>query len=67
MARVLFDDTEIEVAQDIGEILARIVNARDGLRDGSGAIIAPGGWVGLTDPITDEPIYVQVAKIGFVR
>jgi hypothetical protein len=67
LARVLLDDTEIEVAEDTSEILARVVNARDGLRLGSGAIIAPAGWVGLTDPLTDEPIYVQVSKIGFVR
>ncbi len=66
MARLLLDDTEIEVAEDAGEVLARIVNARDGLRLG-GAIVAPAGWVGLSDPLTEEPVYVQVAKIGFVR
>lgn len=67
MARILLDDSEIEVAEDTGEVLARVVNARDGLRNGNGAIIAPSGWVGLSDPITDEPVYVQVSRIGFVR
>ena len=67
MARVLLDDPEMEVAEDTDEILARMVNARDGLRIGNGSIIAPSGWVSVTDPITDEPIYVQVSRVGFVR
>jgi hypothetical protein len=46
--------------------LNRIVNARDGLRRGNGAIVAPPGWVILT--ATDgSDIYVQVARIAYVR
>ena len=45
MARILLDETEIEVAEDVEDMLNRIVNSRDGLRRGSGAIIAPPGWV----------------------
>ena len=67
MARILLDDLEIEVAEETGEVLTRIVNARDGLRLGSGAIIAPAGWVSLTDPVSEEPLYVQVAHISCVR
>jgi hypothetical protein len=67
VARILLNDLEVEVAEEPDEVLARIVNARDGLRLGSGAIVAPPGWVSLTDPLTDESIYVQVARISFVR
>jgi hypothetical protein len=67
MARILLDATEVDVAEDVEEILNRIVNSRDGLRLGSGTIIAPPGWVHLTAMVTEEPIYVQVARIGFVR
>ncbi len=67
MARILLDETEIEVAEDVEDVLGRIVNARDGLRRGSGAIIAPPGWVTLTASGTGEEMYVQVARIAYVR
>jgi hypothetical protein len=67
VARVLLNNTELEVTEDTDEILARIVKARDGLRHGSGTIIAPPGWIRLTDPLSDDPVYVQVAKVSFVR
>jgi hypothetical protein len=66
MARILLGETEIEVREDVEETLKRIVDARDGLRRGSGAIVAPPGWVILTAADTSE-IYVQVARIGYVR
>jgi hypothetical protein len=66
MARILLDETEIEVAEEVEEILNRIVNSRDGLRRGSGAIVAPPGWVILTTPDTGE-LYIQVAHIAYVR
>jgi hypothetical protein len=66
MARILLDETEIEVNEDVEEVLNKIVNARDGLRRGSGAIIAPPGWVILT-AAGGEEIYVQVARIAYVR
>jgi hypothetical protein len=67
MARILLDDTEIEVAEDVEEILTRIVNSRDGLRRGSGAIVAPPGWVIMNAAGGGEEIYVQVARIAYVR
>jgi hypothetical protein len=67
MARILLDDTEIEVDEDVEEVLSRIVNARDGLRRGSGAIIAPAGWVILSTSGTGEEVYLQVSHIAFVR
>jgi hypothetical protein len=67
MARILLDESEIEVAEDVEEILAAIVNARDGLRRGSGAILAPPGWVRLTQPGLGETIYIQVSHVGYVR
>jgi hypothetical protein len=67
MARILLDETEIEVSEDVEEILSRIVNSRDGLRRGSGAIVAPPGWVILTASGTGDEIYLQVAHIAYVR
>jgi hypothetical protein len=67
MARILLDESEIEVAEDVEEILTAIVNARDGLRRGSGAILAPPGWVRLTQPGLGETIYIQVSHVGYVR
>jgi hypothetical protein len=67
MARIMLDVTEIEVSEEVEEILNRIVNSRDGLRRGSGAIVAPPGWVILTAQDTSDEIYVQVARIGCVR
>jgi len=55
MARILFD-----------EVLNRVVNSRDGLRRPNGSIIAPTGWVVLTETDTDKPIYVQVGRVGYV-
>jgi hypothetical protein len=67
MGRLLIDHIEVDVAEDTEDILKRIVNSRDGLRHGSGAIVAPAGWVVLTAAENDSPIYVQVARIGYVR
>jgi hypothetical protein len=65
MPRILLDATEIDVYEDVEEVLNRIVNSRDGLRLGNGAIVAPAGWVSLTALGTDEPM--QVARIGYVH
>lgn len=67
MAHILFGQTEVEVREEVEEILARIVDSRDGLRHGSGAIVAPPGWVSLTQVGLGEPIFVQVSQIGYVR
>ena len=67
MACVLLNNTELEVTEEPDEVLARIVKARDGLRHGSGVILAPPSWVRLTDPLSEDPVYVQVAKVSFVR
>jgi hypothetical protein len=66
MARILLDEGEIDVAENVEETLSRIVNARDGLRRGNGSIVAPSGWVILTAADGGD-IYVQVARIGYVR
>jgi hypothetical protein len=66
MARILLDEVEIDVVEDVEETLNRIVNARDGLRRGSGAIVAPPGWVVLTADDGSD-VYVQVARIAYVR
>jgi len=67
VARILLDETEIEVAEDVEDVLNRIVNSKDGLRRGSGAILAPPGWLIVTASGTGDEIYVQVARIGCVR
>jgi hypothetical protein len=67
MARILLDGTEVDVAEDVEDTLGRIVNSRDGLRLGSGTIVAPPGWVTLTAADTGDALYVQVARIDCVR
>jgi hypothetical protein len=67
MARILLDETEIEVAEEVDEVLGKIVNAKDGLRRGNGAIIAPPGWLLVSAAGTGEEIYLQVARIAYVR
>jgi hypothetical protein len=67
MARVLLDEMEITVSEEVDEVLSRIVNSRDGIRRGNGAIVAPPGWVTVTASDTGDEMYVQVARIGYVR
>lgn len=66
LARILFDEAPLDVSENVEEVLNRFVNSRDGLRRGNGTIVAPAGWVVLTDADTDE-IYVQVGRVGYVR
>ena len=67
MGRILVDSKELDVSEDVDGILAHIVGSKDGVRLGSGVVVAPAGWVVLTAPETGEPIYVQVSRIGYVR
>jgi cell wall assembly regulator SMI1 len=67
MARVLLGETEVEVSEEVEDIMGRIINSRDGLRRGSGTMVAPPGWVVLTADVTGDEIYIQVANIGYVR
>ena len=67
MASILFDQAALSVAEDIDEVLGRVVNSRDGLRRGDGSLLAPAGWIVLTESVGAEQIYVQVSRIGYVR
>jgi hypothetical protein len=67
MARIQLDESEVEVAEEVEEVLTAIVSAKDGLRHPSGAILAPPGWIRLTESGLGETIYMQVARINFVR
>jgi hypothetical protein len=67
MARIQLGESEIEVAEEVEEILTTIVSAKDGLRHPSGAILAPPGWIKLTESGLGETIYIQVSRINFVR
>jgi hypothetical protein len=65
MARILVGEREIGVAEDLEEVMSRVVNARDGIRRGSG-LVAPPGWLALTTSDTDEEIVLQAARIGYI-
>jgi hypothetical protein len=67
MALILVGTTEVSVAESVEEAMGRIVNGRDGLRRGDGGIVAPAGWVSLIDRETDQPIFIQLSQIGYVR
>ena len=67
MASILFDQAALSVAEDVDEVLSRVVNSRDGLRRGNGSILAPAGWIVLTEFDSGEQLYVQVARVGYVR
>ncbi len=67
MASILFDQAALSVAEDVDEVLARVVNSRDGLRRGNGSILAPAGWIVLTEADSGEQLYVQVSRLGYVR
>jgi hypothetical protein len=67
MASILFDQAALSVSEDVDEVLTRVVNSRDGLRRGNGSILAPAGWIVLSESDTGEPIYVQVSRVGYVR
>lgn len=67
MGRILIDSKELEVSEDVDGILAHIVKSRDGVRLAGGVIVAPTGWAMLTAADTGDPVYVQVARIGYVR
>jgi hypothetical protein len=67
MARIQLGESDIEVAEEVEEILRAIVSAKDGLRHSSGKILAPPGWIRLTESGLGETIYIQVSRIGFVR
>jgi hypothetical protein len=66
MALVLLGDTATSVAEGMEEVLSRIVASKDGLRSGTGTIVAPPGWITLTDSDTGDPIYIQTAHIRSV-
>ncbi|HYB24307.1 MAG TPA: hypothetical protein VED41_10945 [Solirubrobacteraceae bacterium] len=67
MALILLGETETAVAEELDDVLALIVAAKDGIRNSSGNILAPPGWVLLTASDTGERIYVQAERIGYVR
>lgn len=67
MARILLSGTETSVSEEVDEVLGRIVAAKDGIRNATGTILAPPGWVLLTATDTGDPLYVQTEHIGYVR
>jgi hypothetical protein len=66
MARILFDQGTLEVSESTEEVLQFVVKSRDGLRSADGKIIAPAGWVVLTEADGGAPAYVQVGRIGAI-
>ncbi|HTU77697.1 MAG TPA: hypothetical protein VMF09_02940 [Solirubrobacteraceae bacterium] len=67
MARILLSGRETSVSEGVEEVLARIVASKDGIRNSSGNILAPPGWVTLTAGESGEQLYVQTEHIGYVR
>ena len=67
MARILLGGRETSVAEEVDDVLARIVASKDGIRNPGGIILAPPGWLALTAADTDDPIFVQTEHIGYVR
>jgi hypothetical protein len=67
MASIVFDRLTLEVSEEVEEVLSRVVNSKDGLRNGNGAILAPAGWMILTDADTGGDLYVQVARLDCVH
>ena len=67
MARILLGGTETTVAEEVAEVLGRIVAAKDGIRNSGGAILAPPGWAVLTAADTGDELYVQTEHIAYVR
>jgi hypothetical protein len=66
MAIVEVSRSEISVSESVEQILGRITNAKDGIRTSAGTIVAPPGWVLLSADGSEEPVYVQVSRIGYV-
>lgn len=66
MARILLGGKETSVAEDVDEVLGRIVASKDGIRQANGIILAPPGWVPLTTDAGDD-IYVSTEQIGYIR
>jgi hypothetical protein len=66
MAQILIGQAELGVSEDAEEVLNRVVSSRDGLRRSNGSIVAPAGWIVLTEADADKPIYVQVGRVGYV-
>ncbi len=67
MAQILLGVNEMSVDEGKEDVLSRIVASKDGLRSGSGAILAPPGWMVLTASGTGEQIYFQTVHIAWVR
>jgi hypothetical protein len=67
MARILLGGTETSVSEEVGEVLALVVQSKDGIRNTSGTILAPPGWVKLTAADTGDRIYVHAEHIALVR
>jgi hypothetical protein len=67
MARILLGESEIDVFEGAEDVLRRVMSSGEGVRRAGGEIVAPPGWLALSAPETGDPIYVQVARIGYVR
>jgi hypothetical protein len=67
MARILVGGTETSVAEEMSEVLALVVQSKDGIRNSSGTILAPAGWLKLTAADSGDGLYVQAEHIGYVR
>lgn len=57
---------EIEVAEDVEDVRARICRAEDQGPAVAGRRVLPHGWITLREVESDENIDVQTSRIGYV-
>ncbi len=67
MTVMLVGDSEVDVSEEVDAVLMAMQAAKDGVRSANGKIIVPPGWLVLTDSDSDEPIYIQISRVGYVR
>jgi hypothetical protein len=67
MTRILIDGAEIDVSEQLDEVMARLVAAKDGIRRPDGSITAPSGWMTLSEAMSGESIYLQTDRLGYIR
>ena len=67
MALIQIDGTEIDIEEDIEVALGRLAAAHDGIRRSDGSIVAPAGWMTVTDAVTGDEIFVQANRVGYLR
>ena len=67
MTVMLVGGSEVEVSEDVDAVLMGIQAAKDGVRSANGKIVVAPGWLVLTDADSDEPIFIQISRVAYLR